>query len=119
MDRKNSASEVLAQATRLGRSGLPPAASFAWNGLSVLVTVVGAAAAAEAVVGAAVAAAAGAVVAAGALVAGAVVAAVRYGLIPHRRRPGAGCYGEIRIRADDFPRLGEHVVLWRARRRPA
>jgi len=110
MDRKNSASEVLAQATRLGRSGLPPAASFAWNGLSVLVTVVGAAA---------VAAAAGAVVAAGALVAGAVVAAVRYGLIPHRRRPGAGCYGEIRVRADDFPRLGGHVVLWRARRRPA
>jgi hypothetical protein len=28
--------------------------------------------------------------------------AVRRGLIPHRRRPGAGCHGEIRIRAADF-----------------
>ncbi len=45
--------------------------------------------------------------------------AVRYGLIPHRRRPGAGRHGEIRVRADDFPILRERLVLWQAMRRPA
>jgi hypothetical protein len=33
--------------------------------------------------------------------------AVRRGLIPHQRRPGAGTHGEIRVRADDFPLLRE------------
>ncbi len=27
---------------------------------------------------------------------------VRRGLVPHKRCPGAGPYGEIRVRADDF-----------------
>ncbi len=48
-----------------------------------------------------------------------VRSAARDGLIPHRRRPGAGCYGEIRVRADEFPKVREILVLWRATRRPA
>ena len=35
--------------------------------------------------------------------------AVRQGLVPHQRRPGAGPYGEIRIRADEFLFIRERV----------
>jgi hypothetical protein len=31
--------------------------------------------------------------------------AAKSGHVPHRRRPGAGRFGEIRIRARDFPSL--------------
>ena len=36
--------------------------------------------------------------------------AVRQGLVPHQRRPGAGRYGEIRIRADEFLFIRERVL---------
>lgn len=35
--------------------------------------------------------------------------AARKGVIPHRRRPGAGRYGEIRVRASDFVSAREFV----------
>jgi hypothetical protein len=34
--------------------------------------------------------------------------AARAGLIPHYRRPGAGRYGEIRVRANNFCLISEH-----------
>jgi hypothetical protein len=37
--------------------------------------------------------------------------AVRCGLIPHRRRPGAGGFGEICVRADDFALIREQVLM--------
>ena len=36
--------------------------------------------------------------------------AVRQGLVPYQRRPGAGRYGEIRIRADEFLFIRERVL---------
>ncbi|MBV9894279.1 MAG: hypothetical protein JO020_08920 [Chloroflexi bacterium] len=42
--------------------------------------------------------------------------AARAGLIPHRRKPGAGMYGEIRVRARDFPSMSE-LLRQSARRR--
>ncbi len=35
--------------------------------------------------------------------------AARRGLIPHNRRPGAGRYGEIRVRANDFSLIRERL----------
>jgi hypothetical protein len=36
--------------------------------------------------------------------------AVRQDLVPHQRRPGAGHYGEIRIRADEFLFVRDRVL---------
>jgi hypothetical protein len=48
-----------------------------------------------------------------------VTRAVRDGLVPHQRCRGAGRYGEIRVRASDFPAIKERLAAMRepARRR--
>jgi excisionase family DNA binding protein len=44
-----------------------------------------------------------------------VLRAVRAGIVPHKRRYGAGKHGEVRIRADDFASARERLT---ADRRP-